>query len=42
MPAYVLAIDEGTTGVRALVIDARSEVVASAYEELSATYPQPG
>jgi len=42
MAAYVLAIDEGTTGVRALVVDARSEVVASAYEELKATYPKPG
>src|SRR5262245_24971692 len=39
---YVLAIDEGTTGVRALVIDGRSEVVASAYEELTAVYPRPG
>jgi glycerol kinase len=39
---YVLAIDEGTTGVRALVVDGRGEVVASAYEELSAVYPRPG
>lgn len=39
---YVLAIDEGTTGVRALVVDARGEVTASAYEEISAVYPRPG
>jgi glycerol kinase len=39
---YVLAIDEGTTGVRALVVDRRSEVVGLAYEELAASYPQPG
>ena len=39
---YILAIDEGTTGVRALLVDARSEVVASAYEELTAAYPKPG
>src|SRR5262245_55445394 len=39
---YVLAIDEGTTGVRALVVDGRSDVVASAYEELTVSYPQPG
>lgn len=38
----VLAIDEGTTGVRALVVDAASEVVGSAYEEISAAYPRPG
>lgn len=39
---YVLAIDEGTTGVRALVIDARSEVVAAAYEEITPAFPRPG
>ncbi len=39
---YVLAIDEGTTGVRALVVDARGEVVACEYEEIRAVYPRPG
>jgi glycerol kinase len=39
---YVLAIDEGTTGVRALVFDARSILIGGAYQELTATYPQPG
>lgn len=39
---HVLAIDEGTTGVRALVIDARSEVAGAAYEEITAGYPKPG
>jgi glycerol kinase len=39
---YVLAIDEGTTGVRALVVDARGEVVACEYEEIRAVYPRSG
>ncbi|HVO25239.1 MAG TPA: glycerol kinase GlpK [Candidatus Margulisiibacteriota bacterium] len=39
---YVLAIDEGTTGVRALIFDESSAVVASAYRELTMSYPQPG
>jgi glycerol kinase len=41
-PPCVLAIDEGTTGVRALVVNADSEVTGSAYEEISASYPKPG
>jgi glycerol kinase len=39
---HVLAIDEGTTGVRALVVDAAGTVRASAYEELHLSYPRPG
>jgi glycerol kinase len=39
---YVLAIDEGTTGVRALVFDARSTLVGGSYQELCPSYPQPG
>jgi glycerol kinase len=39
---YVLAIDEGTTGVRALLFDESSVVVGSAYHELTMSYPQPG
>ncbi len=39
---YVLAIDEGTTGVRALVFDERSRLVAGAYEEVVSSYPRPG
>ncbi len=39
---YVLAIDEGTTGVRALIFDESSAVVGSAYQELQMSYPQPG
>src|SRR5438552_1810185 len=39
---FVLAIDEGTTGVRAHVIDAASVVRGAAYQELTQSYPQPG
>jgi glycerol kinase len=39
---YILAIDEGTTGVRALIFDERSTVVGAAYRELTPRYPQPG
>ncbi len=38
----VIAIDAGTTGVRAVVIDERSEVVDVAYRELTQFYPRPG
>ena len=38
----VLGIDEGTTGVRALIFDESSAVVGGAYEELTPSYPQPG
>src|SRR5512137_1499466 len=40
--AHVLAIDEGTTGVRALIFDECSAVVGAAYQELTPRYPQPG
>ena len=39
---FVLAIDEGTTGVRAHVIDASSALRGAAYQELTPSYPQPG
>lgn len=42
MPRYVLAIDEGSTGVRALIFDEKSRLVAAAYEEVGAVFPQPG
>ena len=38
----VLAIDEGTTGVRAMVFDEHSVQRGAAYEEISAAYPRPG
>ena len=39
---HVLAIDEGTTGVRALIIDGGSAVRGGAYHELTPGYPKPG
>lgn len=39
---YVLAIDQGTTGTTALVIDERIRVVARANVELPNHFPQPG
>ena len=38
----VLAIDAGTTGVTALVVNERGEVVARGYREFAQHFPQPG
>ncbi|MCX8073769.1 MAG: glycerol kinase GlpK [Candidatus Binatia bacterium] len=38
----VLAIDEGTTGVRAYVFDRECRVLGQAYAELTTAYPQAG
>ncbi|MHB8431374.1 MAG: FGGY family carbohydrate kinase [Acidimicrobiales bacterium] len=38
----VVAVDAGTTGIRALVIDERARVVGSAYRELTQHFPEPG
>ena len=38
----VLAIDAGTTGVTALVVDERGSVVAKGYQEFAQHFPQPG
>jgi glycerol kinase len=38
----VVAIDAGTTGVRALVVDEQARVVDVAYRELTQYFPQPG
>jgi glycerol kinase len=37
-----IAIDAGTTGVRALVVDERARVVDVAYREIAQYYPRPG
>ena len=37
-----IAIDAGTTGVRALVVDASARVVDMAYRELTQYFPRPG
>jgi glycerol kinase len=38
----VLAIDAGTTGVRALVVDDQAHVLDTAYRELTQHFPRPG
>ncbi len=42
MPAFVLAIDQGTTSTRAVVYDANGAETGSAARELTQHYPQPG
>ncbi len=38
----ILAIDQGTTGSRALLFDERGDAVASAYSEFAQHFPRPG
>ncbi|HUI42021.1 MAG TPA: glycerol kinase GlpK [Terriglobia bacterium] len=42
MPAYVLALDQGTTSSRAILFDRDGRVHAAAAEEFPQYYPQPG
>ncbi|HEX7038857.1 MAG TPA: glycerol kinase GlpK [Trueperaceae bacterium] len=42
MSRHVLALDQGTTSSRAIVFDARGEVVSVAQQEFAQHYPQPG
>ncbi|WP_374111794.1 FGGY family carbohydrate kinase [Phormidium yuhuli] len=39
---YVLALDLGTTGNRAILFDRDGEVVGQSYKELKQYYPEPG
>jgi glycerol kinase len=39
---YILAIDQGTTGSRAIVYDKKGRQVASAYHEFPQYFPKPG
>ncbi|HYC56390.1 MAG TPA: FGGY family carbohydrate kinase [Candidatus Binatia bacterium] len=41
MSGFVMAIDAGTTGVRAVLFDRAGHAVSSAYRELRAYYPRP-
>jgi len=42
MDRYVLAIDQGTTGSRVMIVSPAGHVVADAYSEFRQIYPQPG
>ena len=39
---FILAIDQGTTGSRAVLYDKKSNVYASSYEEFPQYFPKPG
>ena len=39
---YILSLDLGTTGNRAILFDRQGNVVGQAYQELTQYYPQPG
>ena len=39
---YLLALDQGTSSSRSIVFDATGRIVASAQQELTQIYPQPG
>jgi len=41
-PTHILALDQGTTSSRALVVDRQCRIVASAQQEFRQIYPQPG
>jgi glycerol kinase len=40
--AYILSIDQGTTGSTALLFDRRGLVISHAYREIRQIYPKPG
>jgi glycerol kinase len=42
MTKYVLGIDQGTTGTKAVVFDRQGSIVATAYSEFTQYFPQPG
>ncbi len=42
MKKYVLALDEGTTSVRAILFDKQAQVVSVAQHEFAQIYPEPG
>lgn len=40
--SYIMALDLGTTGNRAIIFDQDGQVVAQSYKELTQYYPEPG
>ena len=42
MTQYILALDQGTTGSRAIIFDRRGKVVSSSYQEFKQYFPKPG
>ncbi|MBC7218390.1 MAG: glycerol kinase GlpK [Candidatus Caldatribacterium sp.] len=39
---YIMAIDQGTTGTRVILVDQEGNIVSSAYREITQIYPHPG
>ena len=39
---YILALDLGTTGNRAIVFDSHQNVISQFYEEFPQSFPKPG
>jgi len=39
---YILSIDQGTTGSRAVLFDRKGRITASAYQEFRQYFPKPG
>jgi glycerol kinase len=42
MTEYIMAIDQGTTGSRVMIVDKTGVIVSNAYAEFAQIYPQPG
>lgn len=42
MKTYILALDLGTTGNRAIVFDKKQKIISSEYEEFPQIFPKPG
>ncbi|NLP44231.1 MAG: glycerol kinase GlpK [Peptococcaceae bacterium] len=42
MKKYVLALDQGTTGSRAILFDKESNIIGTAHKEITQFYPHPG
>ncbi len=42
MEQFVMAIDQGTTGSRVLIVNSAGHIVANAYSEFPQIYPRPG
>ena len=40
--ACILAIDQGTTGTTALLVDVDGNIIARGYQEFTQSYPRPG
>jgi len=42
MERFIMAIDQGTTGTRVMIVDKQGGIAASAYTEFPQIYPKPG